>query len=266
MDRYCLGQVKKLRLEDWPTDDKSLCPDGKEASLELLAKIKAELYDLQVRLHAEKKHRLLVILQGMDTAGKDGTIRHVFGGLDPQGVHVATFGKPTALELSHDYLWRIHQEVPARGEIAIFNRSHYEDVLAVRVRHLKPPQVWKKRFDHINDFERMLTDEGVSIVKIFLHISLDEQRERLLKRKNDPRKQWKLMPEDVKDRDLWPHYVEAYEEAIARTSTAHAPWHIIPANRKWYRNVAVADLIRDTLAKLKPTFPKPDFDVAAIDI
>jgi len=266
MDRYCLGQVKKFRLEDWPTDDKSLCPDGKDASLKLLAEIKAELYDLQVKLHAEKKHRLLVILQGMDTAGKDGTIRHVFGGLDPQGVHVATFGKPTALELSHDYLWRIYQAVPSLGEIVIFNRSQYEDVLAVRVRHLKPPEVWKKRFDHINDFERMLTDEGVSIVKIFLHISHEEQRQRLLKRKNDPRKQWKLMPEDVKDRDLWPSYVEAYEDAIARTSTKYAPWHIIPADRKWYRNVAVANLIRGTLADLKPEFPKPGFDVSAIDI
>lgn len=266
MRRYFVPPGKPVRLKDWATEDKHLSPEGKEKSLELLDGLKKRLYDLQVMLHAERKHRLLIILQGMDTAGKDGTIRHVFGGLDPQGIHVATFGKPNERELSHDYLWRIHKETPAAGQITVFNRSHYEDVLAVRVRHLKPPQVWRKRFDHINDFERMLTDEGTTILKFFLHIDQNEQRTRLLKRKNDPRKQWKLMPEDVNDRVLWPHYVEAYEEALSRTATEIAPWYIIPANRKWYRNLAVATIVTETVAALNPGFPKPDFDVSAIDI
>lgn len=266
MDRYCVAAGKKVKLDSWDPDEKSLCEDGKEAGQALLAELKEELYELQVKFFAESKRKLLVVLQGMDTSGKDGTIRHVFGGLDPQGIRVATFAKPSETELAHDYLWRIHQETPINGEVVIFNRSHYEDVLAVRVRKLRPKSVWAKRFGHINAFEQMLADEGTTLIKLFLHISFEEQRERLVARQNTPRKQWKLIPQDVEDRKLWPDYIKAYEDAIERTSTPYAPWQIIPANRKWYRNLVVARLMRDTLRKLDPQYPEPVCDVSKIKI
>ncbi len=266
MERYLVKPGSKIRLNQWDPNDKQLCPDGKESSLGKLEKIKDTMSRLQVAFFAEHRKRLLVILQGMDTSGKDGTIRNVFGGVDPQGIRVATFGKPTELELSHDYLWRIHQQVPPKGTITVFNRSHYEDILAVRVRHLKPKSVWSKRFEHINAFEKMLTDEDTLILKFFLHIDDTEQRERLLSRQEKPHKQWKLIPQDIDDRKLWPDYITAYEETISRTSTAWAPWHIIPANRKWYRNLVVADIVTRTLKKANPRFPKPTYDIAALEI
>lgn len=266
MDCYRVDSDSKVKLSKWDPQDKQFCPDGKEAGQKKLDEIKQELYDLQVRLHAEHQRKVLVVLQGMDTAGKDGTIRHVFGGLDPQGVRVETFAKPSPRELDHDYLWRVHARVPSNGQLTIFNRSHYEDVLAVRVRHLKPKSVWSRRFGHINDFERMLVDEGCAILKIYLHISFDEQKERLISRRETPRKQWKLIPQDVEDRKLWPDYIEAYEDTIAKTNTEWAPWHVVPANRKWYRNLVVAKLTCDMMRKMDPQYPKPDYDVSAIEI
>lgn len=266
MKEYRVEPGKKVKLSRWDPDDKSLCEDGKETGIRRLADLKSELYDLQVRFFAENQRKILVVLQGMDTSGKDGTIRHVFGGLDPQGLKIATFGKPSTRELGRDYLWRIHKQSPAKGKLTVFNRSHYEDVLAVRVRHLMPKSIWSKRYGHINDFERMLADEGCIILKIFLHISFDEQRERLLSRQRNPRKQWKLIPQDVEDRKLWPDYTAAYEDTLAKTSTDFAPWWVIPANRKWYRNYLVARLVCNTLKEIDPQFPVPDYDVAALEI
>lgn len=266
MDCYRVEPGSRVSLSKWDPDDKQFCPDGKQAGLKELDEIKRKLYALQVKLFAEHKNKLMVVLQGMDTSGKDGTIRNVFGGLDPQGVKVATFAKPSTRELDHDYLWRIHLQVPCLGQIAIFNRSHYEDVLAVRVRHLMPKNVWAKRYGHINDFERMLSDEGVTILKLFLHISNEEQRQRLISRRETPHKQWKLIPQDVEDRKLWPDYTEAYEDCLSKTSTRYAPWYVIPANRKWYRNLIVSTLVYQTLEKINPSYPAPDYDVAALEI
>ncbi len=230
--------------------------DGKKGDGEkLLDELNDRLEVLQERFYAAQKHSLLVILQGMDTCGKDGTIRHVFDGVNPQGVQVANFKTPTPLELAHDYLWRVHQRLPARGEIVIFNRSHYEDVLIVRVHELVKENVWKKRYDHINDFERMLTDEGTTILKFFLHISTDEQKKRLLARLDEPDKRWKFNPGDLKERDRWQDYQAAYEDAITKTSTKWAPWYIVPADRKWFRNLVVASALVETLENLDPHPP-----------
>lgn len=250
----------------WDPNDKALCPDGKKAGHLMLKELKAELASWQEIMYAQRKHKLLIVLQGMDTGGKDGTIRNVFGWVDPQGVKVATFSRPTSRELSHDFLWRIHRQTPQRGEIVIFNRSHYEDVLAVRVRNLVPKAVWAKRFEHINNFEKMLADEGTTILKFYLHIDREEQKQRLLSRQQTPRKQWKLEPADLEDRKLWPDYIEAYKEAIGRTNTSYAPWYIVPANRKWHRNLIVASIIIDTIKRLKPEYPKPNYDVSSFVI
>lgn len=236
---------------------------------EVEAKLEADLEamaELQERLYAEGEQALLIVLQGMDTSGKDGTIRHVMRGLNPQSCRVATFKVPTEEELAHDFLWRIHRHAPAKGQIAVFNRSHYEDVLAVRVRGLAPEEVWRARYEHINNFERLLTDSGTRIVKLFLHISRQEQKDRLERRLADPQKRWKFRPGDLDDRDRWDDYVRAYEDALCQCSTAYAPWHIIPANRKWYRNLVVADLIAATLRDMDPQWPDPDLDPATIKI
>lgn len=265
MDTYRIPVGETISLEKYTTEGKNLCED-KDQSLAKLAQYKKDIIGLQLRLYAEKKHKVLVILQGMDTSGKDGTIRHVFGGIDPQGVKVATFSKPTERELAHDYLWRVHYRVPMQGELGIFNRSHYEDVLAVRVRNLMPKTVWSKRFEHINAFEKMLSDEGTTIIKLFLHISSETQRERLLKRRDTPDKQWKLIPQDVEDRKLWPKYIEAYDDVINRTNTDYAPWYVIPADKKWYRNLAVASVVAGVLKKLNPQFPTPHKGISRLDI
>jgi len=216
---------------------------------------------LQQRLYAEDKHTLLIVLQAMDCAGKDGTIRHALGSFDPQGVWVTPFKVPSELERSHDFLWRIHRAVPPRGMVGIFNRSHYEDVLVVRVKELVPKAVWEKRYDHINNFERMLADSGVTIVKIFLHIDPEEQAERLRERQIRPDKQWKFSPGDLEDRSQWPAYMEAYEEALTRCNTPWAPWYVVPANRKWYRNIAVSQILIETLEGLGMQYPEPVDDV-----
>lgn len=213
---------------------------------------------LQEHLYADGSHRVLLVLQAMDTAGKDSTIRHVFGAVDPIGVRVASFKKPSTRELAHDYLWRVHSQVPGNGEIVIFNRSHYEDVLVVRVHSLVPEGRWRKRYEHINDFERLLADEGTTIVKCFLNVSFEEQAERLQARIDTPEKRWKFNSGDLDERRLWPDYMAAYEEAIFRTSTDHAPWYVVPADRKWFRNLVVSQILLDTIGGLDLTWPEPE--------
>jgi PPK2 family polyphosphate:nucleotide phosphotransferase len=226
----------------------------------------AAMQDLQYRLWAEHRRSLLVVLQGMDTAGKDGTIRHVFGPLNPQGVGVFGFKQPSAEELAHDYLWRIHQQTPGKGRIVIFNRSHYEDVLVVRVRGLVAEPVWRERYDQLNRFEELLVSSGTTILKFFLHISKAEQKERLQARLDDPAKRWKFSAGDLDERKRWPEYQAAYEDAISRCSTEHAPWFVIPADRKWYRNWAVSSIVREALERLNPQPPEAGFDPADITI
>ena len=219
------------------------------------------LAELQDAFHADGRHALLLILQGRDASGKDGLIKSVYGAFNPTGVQVAAFGPPTPLDLRHDFLWRVHQVVPPRGMIGVFNRSHYEDVLAVRVRKLASEQTWRARYEQINHFESMLHANGVVIRKCFLHISQDEQRERLLARLDDPRKNWKFRREDIDDRALWDDYTEAYREAITRCSTAEAPWYVVPADEKPMRNYLVARLLVETLESLHPTYPAMKTDV-----
>jgi PPK2 family polyphosphate:nucleotide phosphotransferase len=236
---------EKVRLDDVPTG-----PPRKLQKADAQARfgeINDELFELQDLMWGAKTHSLLVVLQGRDGAGKDGTVKHVVGGLNPRGVSVVSFGVPTAEELSHDFLWRVHLHTPRLGEVAIFNRSHYEDVLVVRVHDLVKKSVWKDRYAHINDFESVLAEQGCIVLKFFLHISPEEQKERLLAREKDPIDAWKLNVQDWKDRELWDDFTEAYEDAISRCSASHAPWIIVPADAKWFRNLAVAETIRDAL-------------------
>jgi len=263
---FRIAHGQSVSLDELPTRDKTLFPIDKKEGKKVFAKLEAEIDELQTRLYAEGKHRLLVIFQAMDTGGKDGTIRNVFNPMDPQGIRVASFKRPSSKELSHDYLWRVHKEVPGNGETVIFNRSHYEDIIAVRVREIFPETVWRKRFDHIVNFEEMLADEGTTIVKIFLNISLDEQKERLQARLDEPEKNWKFNPRDLDDRALWPQFMTAYNEVLEKTSTAAAPWYVIPANRKWYRNIVVADIIAKTLRGLDMKYPPVNFDPDSITI
>ncbi len=222
-----------------------------------LQQVQSRLTDLQARLWAEARHPVLVIVQGIDAAGKDGTIRVIAGAFNPQGTPVSSFKVPSPLELSHDYLWRVHQRLPGKGEIAIFNRSHYEDVLIVRVHQLVPEKRWRKRYGHIRDFERMLTDEGVTIVKCFLAIDREEQRQRFQERVDDPTKRWKFSFGDLEERKRWDDYRAAFEEMLEETSTANAPWYLVPANRNWLRNLAVGEILADTLDDLQPAYPSP---------
>jgi PPK2 family polyphosphate:nucleotide phosphotransferase len=257
MDRYRVKPGHAVKLDSWDPDDRGDFAD-KKAGKQATKQLTNQLETLQELLYAEHKHKLLIVLQALDTGGKDGTIRHVFDGVNPQGVNVASFKVPTPEELSHDYLWRIHRRAPGQGEIVIFNRSHYEDVLVVRVHHLVPPAVWGRRFDHINAFERMLVDEGATILKFYLHISKDEQKERLLSRLHEPEKQWKFYRGDLAERQLWPDYMQAYEEMLSKTSTEWAPWYVVPANRKWYRNWLISTIIVNTLNGFQMSYPKPD--------
>jgi PPK2 family polyphosphate:nucleotide phosphotransferase len=229
-------------------------------------RLNRELESLQELLYAEGKHKVLIVLQAMDAAGKDGTIRHVFDGVNPQGVKVASFKKPTTRELAHDYLWRVHQNTPGSGEITIFNRSHYEDVLIVRVLNLVPKDQWFRRYEHIRAFEKLLADEGTTILKFYLHISKEEQRERLQARLDDPAKHWKFDIGDLAQRKLWDDYLAAYETAISETSTEAAPWYVIPANRKWYRNLAISQIMVRTLQELNMDFPEAEDDLSTVEI
>ncbi len=251
----------KVRLSDF--DPRETHGRTKEDAARSFQGNRDRLAALHDRFWADGRHRLLVILQGIDTSGKGGTVEHVMGAFDPAGVRVKGFGVPTPVELAHDYLWRVHEQVPGNGEVVIFDRSHYEDVLVVRVHELVPPEVWKQRYDQINAFERMLAQEGTTILKFFLHISPAEQKKRLLDRLKDETKQWKFNPGDLKERQLWKKYMQAYEDVLSRTSTEQAPWHIVPANKKWYRDWVVATALVETLEGLGMEYPKPDFDVEA---
>ncbi len=261
MERYRVRPGQKIKLAEWDANDKEAFAGTKEDAKSELSELTLKLAELQDVLFAQHEHKILVILQAMDTAGKDGTIRSVFGNIDPQGVRVANFKVPTATELDHDYLWRAHQQVPGKGELVIFNRSHYEDVLVVRIHKLAPAKIWKKRFQHINAFEKMLADEGTTIVKIFLHIDLEEQRKRLLERIDTAEKQWKFNPGDLVERKFWNDYMAAYEDVLSKTSTRQAPWYIIPANRNWYRNWLIASILVNTLKSLKMKYPLPAEDL-----
>jgi len=225
-----------------------------------------KLQELQQVLWAEGKHALLIVLQAMDAGGKDGTIKHVMHGVNPQGCRVTSFKVPSALELAHDYLWRIHQATPQRGQIGIFNRSHYEDVLVVRVHELVPAGIWQQRYEQINHFEELLAGEGTTIVKFFLHISKKEQKKRFQERLQDPKKNWKFSIKDVQERDHWDAYMQAYEDALSKCSTAWAPWHIVPADHKWYRNLVVSQVLVETLEGLDLHYPPPLPDAGQITI
>ncbi len=265
-ERYRLStNKKKIRIRDFDTRDKSCFPDRVEAEANAAADILA-IAELQNRLYAEGKQALLIVLQATDTGGKDSTIRKVLGPINPQGVEVTSFKAPSSVELAHDYLWRIHQAVPAKGMIGVFNRSHYEDVLIVRVHNLAPRDKVEQRYDQINEFERHLAENDVTILKFFLHISKDEQKERLQARLDDPSKHWKFNPNDLKERKRWDEYEEAFELALSRCSTKHAPWFVIPADRKWYRNAVIARIIRRTLEAMDPQYPEDSFDASNIVI
>jgi PPK2 family polyphosphate:nucleotide phosphotransferase len=240
--------------------------DSKREGYAQLADLQDRLRELQARLFGEGRRSMLLVLQGMDSSGKDSTIRRVFEGVNPQGVWVRGFGRPEEAELARDYLWRVHRDVPRRGKIGIFNRSHYEDVGVVRVDELVPEEVWRRRFRHIREFERLLTDEGTTIVKIWLHIGRDEQRDRLQRRIDDPGRNWKFELHDIEARRQWPLYLAAYEEAIAETSTDWAPWYVVPADRRWSRDVAVASILVETLADMDPQLPPPDPRLTGITI
>lgn len=237
---------EKVRLAKTDTDRAGGLT--KSAGNERLDALSEELGELQELLFAAHRHAVLIVLQGMDTSGKDGTIKHVMSNVNPLGCRVEAFKAPTEEELAHDFLWRVHKVTPARGTMTIFNRSHYEDVVVVRVHDLVPKSVWEARYDHIVDFERTLADNGTLILKFFLHISREEQEERLLAREKDPSKAWKLSAADWRERERWDDYLQAYEDAIVRTSTKHAPWHIVPADKKWFRNLAIAEATVDALA------------------
>jgi len=264
---------KKLRippgstvsLDDWDPADTHGWKKDKPMEEDLAGSIR-KLDALQYVMYAERKHALLVVLQGMDGAGKDGTIRHVMTGLNPQGCRVTSFKVPTPEEAAHDFLWRIHRAVPPLGDIGIFNRSHYEDVLVSRVHNLVPKAVWSRRYDDINAFEALLAEQGVVVVKFFLHISKAEQQERFDARIKDPDKQWKLSAADFSERKYWGAYMKAFEDVLSKCSTDHAPWYVIPADRKWFRNLAVCRILVATLEGLRMKFPKPSVDVAKLDV
>lgn len=260
-------------LQAWPDSGPvslaAIDPDethgiGKRRARKRLAAMQKEMKELQERLYAEQRRSVLLVLQGMDTSGKDGTIEHAISGLNPQGVRIRAFKAPTAEELRHDFLWRIRREVPGPGLIAIFNRSQYEDVLVARVRSLAPPEVVEGRYARINDFEAAIARRGVVWIKCCLHISHQEQRDRLLARLEDPTKRWKFQPEDLEERRRWPDYQAAYDLALNRCSTAAAPWYVVPANRRWFRNYAVSRLLLEVLRDLNPAYPQPGLDVAAL--
>jgi PPK2 family polyphosphate:nucleotide phosphotransferase len=265
LERYLVKPGAKVDLAKIDSDERTLFQNGgKEDSSKAFDKLQDELQDLQKVLYAQNKHRILFVLQAMDTGGKDGCVKHVFSRIDPQGIHVRSFKKPTEEELARDFLWRVHKKIPRNGEMVIFNRSHYEDVIAVRVKKLFPEKVWKQRYQHIIDFERMLAEEGTTIVKIYLHISKDEQKRRIVSRLENPDKHWKFHPDDLKDRALWDDFMKTYEDLLSKTSTELAPWYVVPANRKWYRNLCVARIMVDTMRRLNMKLPKIDWDPTKI--
>jgi PPK2 family polyphosphate:nucleotide phosphotransferase len=258
VNKYRVAPGEKSHLENIDPDGTSNFRENKKDALKEIKKLKLRLEALQEKLYASHKHKMLIVLQAMDTAGKDSTIRLVFQGVNPQGVRVANFKTPSQEELDHDFLWRVHQQVPRNGEIVIFNRSHYEGILVVRVHKLVPEEMWKHRYQEINDFERMLSEESTTIVKFYLNISEDEQKKRLEDRLKDPTKEWKFSSNDLPERELWPEYMKAYEEVFEKTSTEWAPWYIVPSNHKWLRDLIVSTVIVNSLEKLDLSYPKMD--------
>jgi len=263
MKRYHVKPGQEVNLKQFDPNETAEFKGGKAEGLQAIDKLTQELESLQELLYAEHLHKVLIVLQAMDSGGKDGTIRRVFEGVNPQGVKVTSFKIPTPFEMDHDYLWRVHQEVPVKGQLTIFNRSHYEDVLVVRVHQLITAEECTARYKQINAFERMLAEEGTTILKFFLHISPQEQKKRLLARLKDDTKQWKYNPGDLKERQLWKEYMQAYEDVLSNTSTDYAPWYLVPSDRKWYRDWVVATTLVETLHDLKMKYPKPSFDVEA---
>ncbi|HYH44824.1 MAG TPA: polyphosphate kinase 2 family protein [Thermoanaerobaculia bacterium] len=263
MKRYRIEPGDKVDLSGFEAGDTGGRSKDDRTAKEFQS-LNDRLEELQERLWAVHGPSVLVVLQGLDTSGKDGTIRHVFEGVNPLGVRVAAFKAPSEMERDHDFLWRVHPHAPGRGEMVIFNRSHYEDVLVARVRGMVPPEVWQARYRQIVDFERLLTETGTTILKFFLHIDRDEQKQRLEARLADPQKRWKFRLGDLEDRKLWDGYTRAYEEAIEKTSTAHAPWYVVPANKKWYRNLVVAKVLVGALEKLDLAEPEPEEDLSGV--
>lgn len=254
-EKYRIKAGVKFSLDNFDAEDRSERTESKAEDVIALEKLAAEINALQDLLHAEGKRKVLLVLQGMDASGKDGTVRHVFSECDPLGIRLASFKAPSSEELAHDYLWRVHQQVPRAGELVIFNRSHYEDVLIVKVHEWIDEDECKRRYAQINDFERMLAETGTTIIKCFLHISKDEQKSRLQERLDDPQKAWKFNPNDLKERALWPQYMRAYEQAMKATSTEYAPWYVVPANSKTNRNLLVSRLLLRTLQDMSLAYP-----------
>ena len=266
MQRYRVKPGSKIKLKEWDASDTSGYDGKKDDGKDKILELNNELEELQELLYAQGKHKVLIVLQATDTGGKDGAIRRVFEGVNPAGVRVASFKVPTSDELAHDYLWRIHKQTPKKGEMVIFNRSHYEDVLVVRVHSLVDKKTWSKRYHHINEFERLLAEEGTTILKFFLHIDKDEQKERLQARLDDPKKHWKFSLGDLDERKRWDDYQAAFEDMLNKTSTDYAPWYIVPANKKWYRDLVVASVIIEALKSLKMEFPPAEDDLSQVVI
>ena len=262
--RFKVRPGRRIRLSEFDADDTAGISKGKAEKM--LAQNLDHIFKLQYNLFAEHKRALLIVLQGLDAAGKDGVIRRVMSGLNPQGCRVTSFKVPSREELDHDFLWRIHKAVPCLGEIGIFNRSHYEDVLVVRVHGLAPESVWSARYGQINEFEKILAGNGVTVVKFFLHISKGEQKKRLTERLEDPAKNWKFTPADAEERKCWDDYTGAYEDVLARCSTKLAPWYVIPSDHKWFRNLAVSAIVLQCLEKMDPRIPEPSPGLAGIRI
>jgi len=263
--RYRVEPGERLSLAAIDPDETEHYRKKKNVAKEL-EKQRRRIQNLQERLYAENERGLLIVLQAMDTGGKDGTIKHVFSGVNPQGCKVSSFKAPSAEEANHDFLWRYHKSAPAKGRIGIFNRSHYEDVLVVRVKNMVPEDIWRRRYGQINAFERNLTLNGITVLKFFLHISKDEQKRRLQRRLDDPDKRWKFSSADIKERAFWDAYQRAFADAISNCSTDYAPWYVVPANKKWYRNLAVARTIADTLGAMDPRFPPAEEGLEKITI
>jgi len=258
VSKYRVAPGSEVRLSEWSTDDS----DGveRDAADARRAENIETISMLQHRLYAEHKRSVLIVLQAMDAAGKDSTIRHVLGAVNPQGVQVKAFKRPTPDELEHDFLWRVHRHAPQRGHIQVFNRSHYEDVLIARVNGLVPEERWRARYEIINQFEALLAQAGTEIVKVYLHVSKDRQKEKLLRRLTDPSRNWKFEAADFETRAGWDEYMRAYEDAIGRCSTDDAPWYIVPTDRKWHRITIVSEIVRQTLENIGPKFPEPSID------
>lgn len=251
---------ESIKLRDFSSAPPEDLKFGKKGACKQIGANAVEMAEMAKRLYAEDKRSILLVLQGMDTAGKDGTIRWVMRGMNPTSCQVTSFKRPSVEELDHDFLWRCHKAAPRRGNIGIFNRSHYEDVLIVRVHSLVPKNEWSQRFDLINDWENMLSASGTTVVKCFLHISKETQRERLQERVDVPEKHWKFNPGDLKERKLWPDYQKAYEDALSKCNTDHSPWHIVPSDKKWYRNLVISQLLHRVLTDLNPQYPAAEED------